>query len=230
MCGRFTLASQVSDLRELINFAPETMPGELPLRFNIAPTQPVLAFRSDVNSLNPVPALFQWGLVPFWAKDITIGPKLINARSETVNEKPSFRAAFKYRRCIIPVDGFYEWRKASDTGKKIPWWIHRPDRKPFALAGLWESWDKDGSGPLETCTILTTHANAFLEMLHERMPVIIEPENIQKWLYTSSADTWPLYSLFNPVPDDFLKAWPVSTRVNSPLVDDPELITPLAEA
>ena len=228
MCGRFTLASKVSELHELIDFDPENMPAELSARFNIAPTQQILAFRTDKNSLHPVPASLKWGLVPFWAEDTKIGSRMINARSETVAEKPSFRAAFKYRRCIIPVDGFYEWRKLSDTGTKIPWWIHRPARKPFALAGLWESWDKDGTGPLETCTILTTHANSFMEMLHDRMPVIIEKENIPKWLHTPPEQASELTQLFEPVPDDFLEAWPVSTRVNSPSAETPELIVPLA--
>ena len=227
MCGRFTLASKVSDLRQLIDFVDEALPDDMPARYNIAPTQPVLAFRAEKDHHKPLPAIFRWGLVPFWADDVKIGSRMINARSETVVEKPAFRAALKYRRCLIPVDGFYEWHKVAESRTKTPYWIHRPDRKPFVFAGLWESWNKDGSGPRETCTILTTHANAMMGMLHDRMPVIIEPKDFDRWLNTEAKESAGLTDLFHPAPDDYLEAWPVSTAVNSPAVDNPQLINPL---
>jgi putative SOS response-associated peptidase YedK len=227
MCGRFTLASKVSDLRELIDFIDEALPDELPPRYNIAPTQQVLAFRAEKDHHKPLPALLQWGLVPFWADDVKIGSRMINARSETVVEKPAFRAALKYRRCLIPVDGFYEWHKATESKTKTPYWIHRPDRKPFAFAGLWESWNKDGSGPLETCTILTTQANAMMGLLHDRMPVIVESRDFDRWLHTDAKQAAQLTDLFKPAPDDFLEAWPVSTAVNSPAIDNLDLIKPV---
>lgn len=224
MCGRFTLASQVSELRDLIDFVDDALPDELQARFNIAPTQPVLVFRAEKEHERPLPAMLQWGLVPFWADDPKIGSRMINARSETVVEKPAFRAALKYRRCIIPVDGFYEWHKAAESNGKTPYWIHRHDRKPFAFAGLWESWNKDGSGPLETCTILTTQANAMMSLLHDRMPVILQRRDFDRWLHADPKQAAGLTDLFHPAPDDFLEAWPVSKAVNSPGSDYPGLI------
>ncbi|MFM7131464.1 MAG: SOS response-associated peptidase, partial [bacterium] len=140
--------------------------------------------------------------------------------------KPAFRAALKYRRCIISADGLFEWQKSVESNAKTPYWIHRHNRKPFALAGLWESWNKDGSGPLETCTILTTHANAMMSMLHDRMPVILEPKDFDRWLNTPPEQARELTSLFHPAPDDYLEAWPVSKAVNSPANQGPELIEP----
>lgn len=227
MCGRITLASKVSALHDLIDFDLDLMPDDPPARFNIAPTQPVLAFRMQAEHARPVPAQLQWGLVPFWADDVKIGSRMINARSETVVEKPAFRAALKYRRCLIPIDGFYEWHKAAESRTKTPYFIHRHDRRPFALAGLWESWNKDGTGPLETCTILTTHANAMMGMLHDRMPVIVQPRDFDRWLRTDPKEAAGLTDLFEPAPDDFLEAWPVSTAVNSPAHQGPQLAEPL---
>ncbi len=224
MCGRITLASKVSDLLDLIDFDIEFLNAGIPSRFNIAPTQPVLAIRADPDHPRPIPVLLRWGLVPFWADDIKIGSRMINARSETVAEKPSFRAAFKYRRCIIPIDGFYEWHQSPGSKIRQPYWIHRPERQPMALAGLWESWDKDGSGPLETCTILTTTANRLMSQLHERMPVILDETGIREWLNTAPPDSSQLQSLLKPAYDGLLKARPVSNQVNSPLNDGPELI------
>lgn len=226
MCGRYTLASKVSDLRELIDFESEFVPDDFGPRFNIAPTQDVLILRKDKDHLRPVPVMVRWGLVPFWADDPKIGNRMINARSETVVEKPAFRAALKYRRCLIPADGFYEWHRSVDSKTKTPYWIHRPDRKPFAIAGLWESWNKSGAGPLDTCTILTTGPNALMGMIHDRMPVILQPRDFARWLETPPENAAQLADLFVPAPDDLLEAWPVSTRVNSPATDRPELIEP----
>ncbi len=226
MCGRFTLASKVSDLLELIDFADDALPNGVAARYNIAPTQPVLAIRAEKDFARPLPVMLGWGLVPFWADDPKIGSRMINARSESVVEKPAFRAALKYRRCIIPADGFFEWHKSVESNAKTPYWIHRHNRKPFALAGLWESWNKDGSGPLETCTILTTSANAMMSMLHDRMPVILEPKDFDRWLHTPPEASRELTSLFHPAPDDYLEAWPVSKAVNSPGNQGENLIEP----
>lgn len=227
MCGRITLASKVSALHDLIDFDFELMPDDPPARFNIAPTQPVLAFRMQADNARPVPALLQWGLVPFWADDVKIGSRMINARSETVAEKPAFRAALKYRRCLIPIDGFYEWQTSAESRLKTPFWIHRPDRRPFALAGLWETWDKGGQGPLETCTILTTHANGMMGRLHDRMPVIIPPSDFERWLKTDPSEAGGLKDLFAPAPDNYLEAWPVGRAVNSPAQQGPQLAEPV---
>ncbi len=230
MCGRYTLASKVSDLRDLIDFHDDALPDDFVARFNIAPTQDVLILRREKDHHRPMPVMVRWGLVPFWSDDPKIGSRMINARSETVVEKPAFRAALKYRRCLIPADGFYEWHRSVDSKTKTPYWIHRPDRKPFAIAGLWESWNKSGTGPLETCTILTTGPNALMGMIHDRMPVILQPRDFDRWLSTPPEDAPSLADLLAPAPDDFLEAWPVSTKVNSPATDRPDLIDPIGES
>lgn len=230
MCGRYTLASKVSDLRELIDFHDDALPDDFAARFNIAPTQDVLILRHEKDHHKPMPVMVRWGLVPFWADDLKIGNRMINARSETVVEKPAFRAALKYRRCLIPADGFYEWHRSVDSKTKTPYWIHRPDRKPFAIAGLWESWNKSGAGPVETCTILTTGPNALMGMIHDRMPVIVQQRDFDRWLNASPEEAASLADLLVPAPDDFLEAWPVSTKVNSPAIDRPDLVEPIGES
>lgn len=217
MCARFTLsadAKQVATLFDLVK-----MP-ELPPRYNIAPSQPVPAVR--LNEAGECEfAFLKWGLVPSWATDESIGYKMVNARAETVATKPSFREAFRRRRCLIPADGFYEW--LAEGKRKKPYYFHRPDRKPFAFAGLWERKDRNGDGPLETCTIITTTANKLTEPYHDRMPVIIPQKLISRWL-SLKTDAASLTELLSPVPDDFLTVDPVSTIVNSPKVDDPSCI------
>lgn len=176
MCGRFTLRTPSGvivaqfGLREL---------AELAARYNIAPTQEVLAIRADDAAHVWQPAWLRWGLVPSWAKDEKIGNQMINARSETLAEKPAFRAAFKARRCLIVADGFYEWRQGGRG--KLPFHIRRRDGQPFAFAGLWERW-RGGDGRQESCTIVTTSANEQLRTLHERMPVILDPPDYGAWL------------------------------------------------
>lgn len=180
MCGRFTLRTPAGvivaqfGLREL---------AELAARYNISPTQDVLAIRPDATQAWQ-PAWLRWGLIPSWAKDEKIGAQLINARSETIAEKPSFRSAFKQRRCLIVADGFYEWQKAGRV--KMPFHIRRRDGQPFAFAGLWERW-RGGNGSLESCTIITTAANELLRPLHERMPVILAPHEYGAWLAADAA-------------------------------------------
>ena len=199
-------------------------------RYNVAPTQPVVVVRtvstSSTNVVSPKRELtfLLWGLIPSWAKDPKIGSSLINARAETVAEKPSFRAAFKRRRCLVLADGFYEWQKLE--GKKQPLFIHMADRQPFALAGLWESWHSPDGGIIDTCTILTTSPNELMEPIHNRMPVILEPEDYNTWLIPDDQPDTALH-LLRPFLAEKMAAYPVSTWVNSPAHDDVQCIVPL---
>jgi len=240
MCGRYTLKTSPQQLMSVfqVPLLPEIAP-----RYNIAPTQQVLVFRGAEEGAagnagrfpggNTVEApaaeaagaarqatLMRWGLVPSWAKDLTIGSQMINARSETAAEKPSFRSAFVRRRCLIPADGFYEWQKLAD-GRKQPWWIHPADGGVLAFAGLWEIWSGGGQvAPVVTCTILTTAAGPDLQGLHDRMPVILSPEDWGFWLSGAASKT-QLQSLMQPLPAGSLQLQKVSTLVNRPAVDSP---------
>lgn len=176
MCGRFTQTTSSKELSKV--FAVAEMPPVKP-RYNIAPTQDILAVRGTPDEREAL--LLKWGLVPSWAKDISISTRLINARSETVESKPSFREAFKRRRCLIVADGFYEWAKKGD-GKKQPYHFSLRDEQHFAFAGLWERWQSPNGKPLDTCTILTTAANQVLAPIHDRMPVILHPDDYELWL------------------------------------------------
>jgi putative SOS response-associated peptidase YedK len=211
MCGRFTLAQSPEAVARA--FGLESVPN-FPPRYNIAPSQPVGVIVRGQNATKPEFRLMGWGLIPFWAKDPSIGAKLMNARSETVTEKPSFRAAFKYRRCLIPADGFYEWQKVQG-GAKQPFYFSMAGNAVFAFAGLWESWND-----IETCTILTTSANSLLQPIHDRMPVILSPEDYRRWLDPTVQGGRVLLDLLRPYPDAPMQAIPVSTRVNSAKIDD----------
>jgi putative SOS response-associated peptidase YedK len=221
MCGRFVLIAPGEALAEQFNLV-ET-PLQTP-RYNIAPTQPVTAVRLSPQTAERELTFFRWGLIPSWAKDMKMGARMINARSETVAEKPAFRAAFKRRRCLIPADGFYEWQKLN--GGKQPIYIHSQDGHPFAFAGLWETWQAADGSMIETCTILTTTPNELMTPIHNRMPVIIEPEDYGMWLDPSSKPEDARH-LFRPYPPEKMAAYPVSTMVNSPRNDTPSCITPL---
>lgn len=243
MCGRFTLRTPAPQLMELFR-APQ-FPTLFP-RYNIAPTQRVLIVRlqsesGSAASPRPHDALHaKWGLIPFWAKDPSIGNRMINARSETVAEKPAFRQAFKKRRCLIPADGFYEWQTLGPRQKQ-PWLIHQADFAPFAMAGLWECWKPPGAAEpqdsaepsaaehdfLISCTILTTHANSDMQPLHDRMPVILQPHQYETWLSDDSSPQQRL-DLLQPLPDGILSRYPVSTLVNKPGNDSEECVEPLA--
>lgn len=168
--------------------------------------------------------MMQWGLIPHWAKDPGIGQRLINARSETAAEKPSFRAPLKSHRCLIVTDGFYEWQHTE--GRKQPWCIRAADASPFAMAGLWSCW-RGGDTPLETCTILTTTPNAILKPIHNRMPVIVSPEDYNLWLDPLNQDVTSLTGVLVPAAEDLLQAFPVSQHVNRPANDDPSCIEPV---
>ena len=223
MCGRYTLATPDDSLAELLDL-PD--PPELGPRYNIAPTQPVAVLRAppdrDVRRIE----MLRWGLVPSWAKDPAIGNRMINARSETVDQKPSFKAAFRRRRCLVLADGFYEWQRLK-RGKQ-PYYIHLIDGGPFAFAGLWEEWaDPDGS-VIETCTILTTSANELMADLHDRMPVILDRSAYELWLDATVHDARVLAPLLQPFPSEKLAAHAVSTWVNSPRNDDQACIKPMS--
>lgn len=226
MCGRFTLSTPASQLIEL--FQVREFPDLVP-HYNIAPTQLVICIR-QTDSQRTADRM-RWGLVPSWAKDETIGNRLINARSETAAEKPSFRSAYAKRRCLIPTDGFYEWEKTA-AGTKQPWFIHQPDRKPFAFAGLWESWRVRNSSDEQhmlSCTILTTAANADLADIHDRMPVLIPACHYATWL-SQDASTDQLSSLMQPSEAGTLQRYRVSTIVNRPTTDSPDCVAPLDSA
>lgn len=216
MCGRFTLRTPASLLVE--QFRLESTP-QLPLRFNIAPTQDVLAVRAAGDLRQPI--LLRWGLVPYWAKDLSVGSRMINARAETIAEKPAFRSAFRTRRCLVLSDGYIEWRKIGS--QKHPYHIRFQDQRPFAFAGLWERW-KGGEAPVETCTIVTTDANELSREVHDRMPVILDEENYDVWLDSEFADTKHLQSLLRPYPSDDMELAAVSRRVNNVKYDDAECL------
>lgn len=222
MCGRFTLRTPASQVARLFTDL-ELTPPEITPRYNIAPTQTVSAVRTLAKNGFAWSEL-RWGLIPFWAKDRAIGSSLINARGETIATKPAFRAAFKSRRCLIPADGFYEWQKL-DGGKKQPQYITLRDGRPFCFAGLWESWtDKSTNETVESCTIITTDANERLVPLHDRMPVIIDPDDYRPWLDREFKDTAWLSSKIRSWPADDMTFYPVDTIVNNPRNEQPECI------
>jgi putative SOS response-associated peptidase YedK len=200
---------------------PEILPS-----YNVAPTQEVAAvlLESGERRLE----MLRWGLIPSWADDPQIGSRMINARSETAAEKPSFRTAFRKRRCLIPADGFYEWQKTGNG--KQPYYIHMKDGSPFVFAGLWETWGGDGKDEIRSCTILTTDPNELIAPIHNRMPVILYPENYELWLDPDVREVDLLSSLLGPYPEDAMEAYPVSRRVNSPANDEPSCIEPAARA
>jgi len=223
MCGRFTLTELDPAVLTETFFLGGGVPN-LPPRYNIAPTQPVATVVRDVEHGDNRLVLMRWGLIPHWAKDPKIGNKLINARGETVHEKPSFRAALRRRRCLIVADGFYEWQAQPD-GPKQPMYITLVDHQPFGFAGLWEQWTEPDSGDtLTTCTIITTSPNALLKPIHNRMPVILPREDYAAWLDPERSDPAQVMPLLRPYPAERMTAYPVSRRVNAPTFDDPSLI------
>jgi putative SOS response-associated peptidase YedK len=214
MCGRFAFYSPSEATAALFGVSASM---EVQPRYNIAPTQTIAAIREGSNQEREL-VMLRWGLVPFWAKDPSIGNRMINARAETVAEKPSYRAAFRHRRCIVLADGFYEWHRQNDT--KTPYYISLASQEPFALAGLWESWtDKQSGESLQTTTLITTEANEFMRPLHHRMPVVMQAATADEWLAGSeellqqAADRTPA-----------MQAWPVDRKVNNARNEGEELI------
>jgi len=222
MCGRYSLSTSPETIAEIFGVQHIT---QFEPRYNIAPTQIVPIVRLEPKTDERRIDLLKWGLVPSWADDPSIGSRMINARSETVAEKPSFRSAFKSRRCIVPVDGFYEWRKTG--GGKIPHLIRRESGAPFGFAGLWEQW-KGPSETIESFSILTTEANDLMRPIHDRMPVILQTDDYEPWL-DSKTTAQALHDLLRPEEDGKLVAFPISTRVNSPANDDPTIQKPRDE-
>jgi len=217
MCGRFAFYSPHEAVQDLFGV---TFPAAVEPRYNIVPSQFVVALRADDRTLEPV--VLKWGLVPSWAKDPKIGNRMINARAETVHEKPSFRAAFKRRRCVILADGFYEWRRTGDS--KTPYFIAMQDRQPFAMAGLWEQWQGGEGTALQTCTIITTAANEIMKPLHDRMPVILSPDHAHHWCGPDGDERATAQGLLAANANEAMVYWPVATTVNNPRNDGPELI------
>ncbi len=221
MCGRFALIDPAEQLA--MQFDLPTI-ADLTPRYNIAPTQPVLAVRQAQGNGGREWALLRWGLIPSWSKEIAIGNRLINARGETVAERPSFRAAFKRRRCLIPASGFYEWQKRG-SGKQ-PIYISPANGGVFALAGLWESWQGADGSELETCTIVTTTPNELMRPIHNRMPVIVAPEDYDTWLASEPEPSLGLH-LLRPYPSELMQITAVSTCVNNPRNEGPQCVAPI---
>ena len=224
MCGRFTLFEADNILSK--EFGVSGIPPLSP-RYNISPSQPVAAVRAAPAGSGRELAFLRWGLIPSWSKDPAIGNRLINARAETAREKPSFRNAFRRHRCLIPTNGFYEWQR-RERGKQ-PYFVRMRDDRLFAFAGLWDRWESPDKGVIETCTILTTAANAVLAPIHDRMPVILPPAEYARWLDPALLDTDSLGPLLVPFQGEEMLALPVSPRVNSPAVDDEKCMAPLPE-
>jgi len=222
MCGRFSLWLELTDLVKA--FPGFTFPQDLAPRYNIAPTQHVAVVPNDGQKRV---AQFQWGLVPFWAKDPTMGSRMINARAETLAEKPAFRSAYRRRRCLVLADGFYEWRLEPDGRTKTPMYVRMATGAPFAFAGLWEVWRPDDA-PLYSCTIITTEPNALMAPIHNRMPVMLAPEAYDRWLDPAELPASALAPLLAPYPAETMVAYPVSRLVNSPVNDAPACIVPVA--
>jgi len=217
MCGRFSLTLPVDAMGRLFGFASEEAP-ELAPRYNIAPSQPVAVIRRRGDTAVRELALLHWGFIPAWARDPGSMRQPINARGETVSAKPMFREAYRHHRCLIPADGFYEWKQAA--GGKQPWRIQRADGTPFAFAGLWDRWKGRDGIVIESCAILTTEANDAVRPIHDRMPVILDIGKFGPWLEASPVEASDLIEPYRGA----LEAFPVSRRLNDPTQDDAELI------
>lgn len=224
MCGRFTLTQPAEALAEVFQIQQVL---DLEAQFNIAPTQTVVTVLHNAENNKREFQKVRWGLIPSWAKDPAIAHKLINARAETIAEKPSFRSAFKQRRCLVVADGFYEWQKHQ--GKKQPYYFRLRDEQPFGFAGLWEKWTNPDGEEIHSCTIVTTTANELLQQIHDRMPVILAPQDYDLWLDPGQQQPQALQDLLSPYPASEMTAYPVSTLVNSPKHNSAECIIPLDE-
>jgi putative SOS response-associated peptidase YedK len=220
MCGRYTLRTPVDTLAE--RFEIDDTPSSIAASYNVAPTQGVATVLLEDGKRKL--EMLHWGLIPSWADDPSIGNRMINARAETVAEKPSFRKAFRNHRCLVLADGFYEWQKTANG--KQPYYIRMEDDSPFAFAGLWESW-KNGS-EVRSATIITTDANDVVAPIHNRMPVILHPEDYDLWLDPDFDEKEPLSTLLKPYPAEAMEAYPVSRRVNSPSNNEPSYIESVA--
>ncbi|MCS6903066.1 MAG: SOS response-associated peptidase [Candidatus Bipolaricaulota bacterium] len=223
MCGRFTLTLRAEQLEA--RFGVQLSALYQP-RYNIAPTHEILALVSDAQGRRL--ERFRWGLIPHWAKDPKIAQRLINARAETLWEKPSFREAVKRRRCLILADGFYEWRQ-TPQGKKTPIYVRLKSQEPFGFAGLWETWNSPDGQTVKTCTIVTTEPNELIKPIHQRMPVIVPRDFEELWLDPSSKARAELERVLRPYRAEELELFDVSSAVNSPTHDGPECIAPVRD-
>lgn len=233
MCGRFVSSNRADTIADFFGASFDSaITAPLQANYNVAPTTEVYGVTADTSGLRAV-EVFRWGLVPSWAKDTKIASTMINARAETVAEKPAFKALVKKHRLLIPMDGFYEWKRPAD-GPKQPMFIHRVDGLPLAVAGLWAAW-RDRSGPddapwLHTCTVITTAANDMMRPVHDRMPVILPASTWDRWLDPASQDLDGLRGMLRAAPNSLLTMHPVSVAVNSVRNNGPELIDPLDPA
>jgi len=223
MCARFFLFSPDEAIMQL--FRMVSFPRIAP-RFNIAPSQPVLAISNGQRGFNA--NHFQWGLIPGWSINPAPGQAMINARSETASTKPAFKNAFRYRRCLIPANGFYEWKSAGNRSKQAMC-IRLTDEPVFAMAGIWEQWQSPDGTELETCSVLTTSANTLLETIHPRMPVILRPDQFDRWLSSETTPIPQLERLLQTFPAEEMQVFPVSSYVNKVAHDSPECIVPTQE-
>lgn len=223
MCGRFTIVVTLEELME--RFLLDSVPFAYRPRYNAAPGQPIAAIVAHKGE-NRI-GLLRWGLIPSWAKDEKIGYQTINAKAETLREKPSFAAAFESRRCVIPADGFYEWKRGDERGSRQPYRITLKSGGLFALAGLYDSWTAPDGRKISSCTIITTTANRLMADIHDRMPVILRPEDERIWLDRTQFDARRLQSLLAPYPDEEMTAYAVSPKVGNVANDAPDLIEPL---
>jgi putative SOS response-associated peptidase YedK len=228
MCGRFALNS--TPRRIAAHFRLHTDQFELFPRYNIAPTQPVMIVRENTYTKEREMTHVVWGLIPSWAKDVAIGQRMINARSESAATKQGYRGAMKYRRCLVPADGFYEWKKAEKKGPKQPYFIHKRDGELLGLAGLWEHWQGPGGEEVESCTILTTEPNEAMSALHDRMPVILSPDDYDRWLSTKIEEPEDVRDLMKPCPAEWLALRAVGTFVNSARNEGEQCLAPPAAA
>jgi len=221
MCGRFTLTTTPTDLKEA--FPEVEVPEDLAPRYNIAPSQPVAVIaNSDAGRIK----LFRWGLIPSWAKDPSIGDRMINARAETLAEKPAFRAIYRRRRCLVLADGFYEWKQEPGGRVKTPMYVRLASGKPFAFAGLWDAWQPEGADQVQSCTIVTTAPNQLMQMIHTRMPVILDRTAYARWLEPGEQQPEQLNALLRPFAADEMTAYAVSRYVNRPQNDSPACVVP----
>jgi len=221
MCGRFTLTVDPADLQDA--FPEFAFPAQGAARYNIAPSQPILALPNEGTNRAE---FFVWGLIPSWAKDPSIGSRMINARAETLAEKPAFRSAYKYHRCLIFADGFFEWQAQPGMKSKIPHFIRLKSRAPFAFAGLWEHWQPADGSEVRSAAIITTEPNELMASIHNRMPVILQPNTYSQWLDSAPQSPNRLQNLLVPYPAGEMDVYPVSTLVNSPGNDRAECVLP----
>lgn len=221
MCGRYAFFSPHEAVKRVFGVG---LPADLPPRYNVAPTQPVPAIRESADGRREL-VMLRWGLIPGWAKDPSIGNRMINARAETLGERPAYRRAFRDRRCLVLADGWYEWQ-ATPSGKQ-PWFIRRREGEPIAFAGLWESWRDPADGTrTESCAIVTRDAPGELARIHGRVPAVIDPAAAQRWLDPGQRDGAAVSDLLTQADAADFEAWPVSRRVNDPHNDGPELVRP----